>query len=205
MTRKAFFFGVGNYGQYAPRLTAPVEELQRWQRLLTGRPYRFGPIRVLADAQATRANVLEGLEWLLDGAQSTDQLIFGFIGHGTVAPGRNPNDAEQSLITYPGTGGLAAAAVTETDVETIFLRKRPPLGTNITAIIDCCFAANYGDPALFRANRALDGAAAKDSQTDAIPLFVPTIASGRGPVANVLGTGRQLVRFGAFADRAQQA
>jgi hypothetical protein len=198
MTRRALLVGVGNYGRYARALTAPVGELQRWNQLLRRRPYSFDPqqIRILADAQATRANVLDGLEWLLDGAQPGDQLIFNFIGHGTVARGRDPNDAEQSLIAYSENGGLAAAAVTESEVEAVFLRKRPPHGTVITICLDTCFAANYGDPTLFRA-AATD--AATDTTTHAIPLFVPIIDSGKGPAGgDVFGSGRRLVHFGTF-------
>lgn len=188
MTRKALLVAVGDYGEYAHRLTAPTYELRLWQRMLAAPPYSFDPkdITTLADGEATRARVLSELESLLDGAQPDDQLLFFWAGHGSVSTGRKRDEAEQSLIAYPGREGLEAAAIRESDVEEIFARKRPPRGTDITYVLDTCFAANYGDDAVFVTK-------ARGDAEGAVPLFAP-------PPLDLRKSVRAVRKFGMFAE-----
>jgi len=47
-----------------------------------GRLYSGVEVRVLTDAQATRANILDGMQWLEKQVKSTDVAILFFAGHG---------------------------------------------------------------------------------------------------------------------------
>jgi WD40 repeat protein len=47
-----------------------------------GRLYSGVEVRVLTDAQATRANILDGMQWLETQVKSTDVAILFFAGHG---------------------------------------------------------------------------------------------------------------------------
>lgn len=186
MANKALIVAVGDYGSFARRLQAPAYEIQQWQRVLGAQPYSF-EITPLTDRDATRSRVLEELALLLGGSQPDDQLLFVFMGHGSVTEGRRRGEAEQSLIAYPGTQGLQAAAISESDIEDIFTRIQPPLGVPLTFVLDTCFAANYGDPALFRRD-------ASGSAVGIIPLFAP-------PPPDLVATAQSLRMFGAFAEQ----
>jgi hypothetical protein len=187
MTRKALLVAVGDYGTVASKLTAPAYELQLWQRMLSTSPYSFDSITSLVDTTATRVNVLSEIDRLLDGAQPDDQLLFYFAGHGSVAMGRKRDEAEQSLIAYPGTDGLQAAAICETDIADIFDRRQPPAGTDIAFVIEACFAANFGDDKVVVTK-------ARGEAEGTVPLFAP-------PPLDFRKTVRSLRTFGAFAER----
>lgn len=167
MTRKALLTAVGDYQGFAQTLTAPVQELKRWQELLSRRPYQFDSITTLADAEATRDRVLAELRNLLAGAQPNDQLLWVCMCHGTVVRGTARDLADQALLFYPnGNRELQRAAVRESDIDRLLARVRPPRGVDITFVLDTCFAANYGSTTFFT---ALDGGTGDAP----IPLFVP--------------------------------
>ena len=163
MTKKALLVAMSDYGIYAPRLTSVPKELARWQKLLNAAPYKFNQIVTLADSAATTSTVRRGLENLFDSASPGDQLLFVFMGHGTVAKGRRPGDADESLLVYPGARGVLDGVIRESEIDRILAAKRPPVGTDITFVLDTCFAANYGG--LFKLHGGDD--------LGALPLFVP--------------------------------
>jgi hypothetical protein len=196
MTKKALLCFVGKYQKYAQELTAPAYELKLWQELLTAPPYSFDPKNVVSllddgtvkgTGKASRTAVLAELHNLLSGASKDDQLLFVDGSHGSLVAGRTKGEAEQALIVYPdGDPNLQNAAVRESDVRTIFEERRPPLGTDITFVLDCCYAANYSGKVLF-------GSLETDDERTAVPLAAP-------PVVDLAADWKTLLRFGSFAE-----
>ena len=80
MTTRALVVGIN---AYAPPNALPscVQDAQSFSQLLTTK-YRFGEIKTLTDDQATKAGVLNGLQWLFAKAAPGDQLVFFYSGHG---------------------------------------------------------------------------------------------------------------------------
>lgn len=186
MTRKVLLVGINDYGTFAERLTAPADEVARWTELLRKRPYNFEIMPPLINGQATRDAILQAIRELLKGAKKDDQLLFYFAGHGGMVEGRSAAEAEQALMASPGTSGLQDAAIRESEVEALFEQYRPPHGTDITFILDCCHSADYGGLLRLRTMLASTVAAT------AIPLAVPPMTD----VANI----RSVRAFGAFAE-----
>jgi hypothetical protein len=188
MTRKALLVAVGDYGEYAERLTAPAYEIEQWRDLLSKSPYNFEIMPPLIDGEATRDAVLKGLRDLLSGAKQNDQLLLVFAGHGNLSEGRNREEGEQSLVASPLVSGLKDAAIRESDVQEIFDEIRPPRGTDITFVLECCHSADYGP--LVRLRSLTDGFGIAAT---AIPLAAPPTMD----VKNI----HSLRTFGEFAER----
>ena len=187
MNRKALLVGIEDYGPYAERLTAPPYEIEQWRDLLSKKPYKFDIMPPLLNGEATRAAVLNGLRELLRGAKKDDQLLFVFAGHGNLSEGRSPTEGEQSLLASPVASGLKGAEIRESDVEAIFEEYRPPRGTDITCVLDCCHSPDYGK--LLQLRNAANG---KGIAATAIPLVAP-------PTMDV-NRIRTVRTFGEFAE-----
>jgi hypothetical protein len=150
--KKAVLCFVGDYQGYAEKLDAPVYEWERWLNLLSHAPYSFDSIVSLVDdgaregtLKANRTNVVKAIEDLLTDAKPDDQLVFIYGGHGGVTGTGTRGLAAQALIVYPdGDRNLTKAAIPGTQIAGILDTKRPPIGTDVTFVLDCCYAArNY--------------------------------------------------------------
>jgi hypothetical protein len=78
---RALIVGINEYQHVTPlkgSVTDARKVLQLLQKLAI---YRGDQVRLLTDSQATRQNILEGLEWL-SGSQAGDKVLFYFSGHG---------------------------------------------------------------------------------------------------------------------------
>src|SRR5579862_8544655 len=92
MTKKAFLVGINEYlcGQ---NLSGCVADVQNMSRLLTDAcGFRAADIRLLTDRSATKANLMERLHWLMDGAKPGDVLVFHYSGHGAQIVDRNGDE-----------------------------------------------------------------------------------------------------------------
>ncbi|HVG25346.1 MAG TPA: caspase family protein [Thermoanaerobaculia bacterium] len=185
MTRKALLVGVDDYGSYAERLSAPVYEIGQFETLLKARPYKFNSVLLLPNEQATRERVLDELRRLLEGARPDDQLLFYFAGHGSISTPGSGSEAEQSIIVSGS--DLQSASIRESEVRRVFEKARPPLGTDITFILDCCHSAGYADLMLRNTTGSVNAA------NSAVPLFAP-------PATDTIRNFRSIRRFGEFAE-----
>lgn len=85
--RKALLVGINKYSSpSAPPLHGCICDINKTHDLLT-QSYGFseGDIRMLTDGQATTANILSNLEWLID-AKPGDFVFFHYSGHGAQCP-----------------------------------------------------------------------------------------------------------------------
>lgn len=151
--RKAFLFGVGDYGIESLRLEAAVREMREWARVLSDR-FGFQVMRPLENEEATRDAVLEGYRTLVAGAQPNDQLFFVAVCHGTIRPRSRRRGPEQALVAFPTDGSLSAATIGMSEFEDV----RVPRGTDLTFIFETCFA----------------GARKLEQDPHAVPLFIPS-------------------------------
>ena len=77
--------GVGQYQDSALQLRYPAKDARDFSnamKLQSGRLYRDVEIRLLTDAQATRDNVVDGLEWLKTQVTHRDVGMLFLAGHG---------------------------------------------------------------------------------------------------------------------------
>jgi hypothetical protein len=149
MARRMLLAGVGDYQGFTSGLVAPVQEIARWEKLLSKPPYGLTSVILpksasrpvplptpLIDATATRRNILDGLDELLKNAEPGDQLLFLLLCRGSIYPD------EQAFIVYPeGNRDLRKAAVTFTDLLDVLKERKPPAEVDITFVFGSCFAA----------------------------------------------------------------
>jgi hypothetical protein len=147
MQSKALLVGVNDYapvGPGGPDLRGCVNDVRDMAHTLVALGYvRPVPasLRILTDANATRAKVLEGLDWLIRGARREDRLIFYFSGHGSMIPdtsGDETVDAKDETICphdYATNGMLR-----DDDLRAVLARV--PKGVNMEVILDTCHAGS---------------------------------------------------------------
>jgi uncharacterized caspase-like protein len=128
--------GVGQYqSPDIPTLRFPAKDasdlavtLQRQRDLL----YREINTRILSDAQATRAQVLDGLRWLAQSVRSEDTAVVFLAGHGTNDPDGMyyflPSDSQADRATM-----LSGAELQE------FLRT---IAGRVVLLLDTCHSGN---------------------------------------------------------------
>ncbi len=88
--------------KYAPELDADlngcVNDAEAMRTLLIDHyNFKAEDIRVLTDERATKANIVNRLNWLMSIAKSGDELVFHYSGHGTQIVDRNGDEVNDML------------------------------------------------------------------------------------------------------------
>lgn len=133
---RALVVGIANYADRGVgRLpTAVVRDAEDFAQTLLDKAFcgfPTGSVRLLVDAQATRAAILAGLDWLGQGAPGT--RVFFFSGHGVREAGESylaPSDADVAALAETC---IAAGDLTE--------RLKTPNATRMLVLLDACHAA----------------------------------------------------------------
>ncbi|MET9834516.1 caspase family protein [Streptomyces sp. NPDC006385] len=82
MTDRALLVGIDEYPDPVNNLNSCVADTYAFQDLLGQLGFEDSGIRLLHNASATLAAVQDGLEWLTDGAEEGDRLVFFQSSHG---------------------------------------------------------------------------------------------------------------------------
>lgn len=102
-------------------------------------------IRLLTDARATKAGIVERLRWLVGGLGSGDRILFYYSGHGTRLPTRNPHGQVDGLhdaicpvdFDWPEHD---THAISDVDFSRIF--EDVPAGVEFVWISDSCHSGD---------------------------------------------------------------
>ncbi len=191
MAKKALIVGINDYapvGAGGPDLrgcVADARDMANTLHVLGIVPAVPASMRILTNANATRANILSGLKWLITGAKAKDVLVFYYSGHGSQIPDPSSEESVDHMDETICPHDFASAGMITDDV----LRQAITglaAGANLDVILDSChsgtatrelanFTVRYVDPPLeqsfFRdANPRADlrrlmgrGAAARDA------------------------------------------
>lgn len=102
MARKALCVGINDYPGVTGDLKGCVNDARGWAGLLTDH-YDFAPadVRLLLDAQATRRQILDGLDGMLAGARAGDLLVFTNSSHGTYVPDTTGDEVDYDEAICP--------------------------------------------------------------------------------------------------------
>jgi len=147
MTRKALIVGI-NYPDTQHALRGCVNDAQMVSEMLTTHfGFKAKEKRMLTDASATTANILERLEWLVDGAQPGDILHFHYSGHGSqmIDSKYDTDDEPDGLdeIICPIDLNWRDKVISDDMLKNIF--DRVPSGVHLTMILDCCHSGTAID------------------------------------------------------------
>jgi hypothetical protein len=128
--QKALLIGIDNYADPRNNLPSCVADTEAFKRLLVTH-YDFSDenVRSLHDGQAVIEEVEKELDWLFEGAEDADRLIFFYSGHGYYVP--RAESFEEVLVLHDG-GFLE-------DDKLSARTQAVPAGT-LTIVLDSCFS-----------------------------------------------------------------
>lgn len=137
MTKRALCVGVNDYPYEGSDLNGCVNDAKAWARLLVDHfDFPSGDVKLLLDAEATKANVTAALGDLLAGAKSGDVLVFTNSSHGTYLADTSGDEEmyDEAMCPYDCRDSL----VTDDKLRELFAGVAK--GVRLTVISDSCFS-----------------------------------------------------------------
>lgn len=142
--KKALLVGI-NYPGTEHALRGCVNDVVAMSELLSSKfGFEAKNKRMLTDASATTANILDRLNWLVDGAKPGDVLYFHYSGHGSQFIDQNydadfePDGLDEILC--PIDLNWRDKIIRDDDLRDIF--DKVPEGVNLTVVLDCCHSGS---------------------------------------------------------------
>ncbi|KAJ3114437.1 Ca(2+)-dependent cysteine protease [Nowakowskiella sp. JEL0407] len=143
--RRALFVGINYFGTDS-ELGGCINDVQRVSEWIQERS-PFEETMFLTDdnpdAMPTKQALLEGLHWLVEGAQEGDALFFHYSGHGGTTLDHDGEEDDGLDSTLCPVDYLENGQITDDDVH--FIVSQLPAGARLTAIMDCCHSGSILD------------------------------------------------------------
>jgi hypothetical protein len=137
MTKKALCVGINDYPFADNDLKGCVNDARAWAKLLTDHfDFPAENVRLIEDADATRANLLGALDALVSGSQPGDILVFTNSSHGSYVADENTDEPKYDEILCPY--DIADSVIADDELRARF--SAIPDGVQLTAILDNCFS-----------------------------------------------------------------
>ncbi|RON06525.1 phospholipase [Pseudomonas brassicacearum] len=145
--RRALVVGINDYPEPGARLDGCINDTYLISRMLQESGYDAGDIRLLHDARATRANFVERLEWLVEGARAGDERVLFYSGHGTQLPAYSSSGEadrmDETLVLYDFDWDDENTHFTDKLFRQFY--SHLPFdpnghGAKLTVMFDCCYA-----------------------------------------------------------------
>jgi hypothetical protein len=146
MTKKALLVGINDYapvGPGGPDLRGCVNDVKDVAHSLNALgivPAAPRAMRILTDARATRAAILDGLKWLVKGAKKGDTLVFHYSGHGSQVADLSGDEIDRKDETICPHDYANAGMIKDDDFRAIF--KGLAAGVNLEVILDSCHSGS---------------------------------------------------------------
>lgn len=145
--KKALLVGINYINTPAARLNGPINDVQNMMQFLSQRGYQN--MWVLTDdqdpsKQPTRQNMIQGMQWLVQGARPGDSLVFHYSGHGSQMLDTNGDEVDGFDEVILPCDYKMAGYIVDDDLHNILV-KSLPYGTRLTAIMDCCHSGTGMD------------------------------------------------------------
>jgi hypothetical protein len=153
-TRRAFLVGINNYEPKEPikkpmcrkkwkNLCGCLNDVEAMKGILIARFYfRPGDIHVLKNEQATRDNILSGIDThLIKEAAPGDVCVFYFAGHGSRVKNSKSNEPDKKDETLVPADWFRSGDIRDKELKRLFnaiLDKK----ANLTVIIDACHSGS---------------------------------------------------------------
>ncbi|MBP8107835.1 MAG: caspase family protein [Caldilineaceae bacterium] len=137
MAKKALCVGINDYPYDGSDLNGCINDAKSWAELLVGHyDFPLSDVKLLLDAEATKANIMAGLTALLAGANSGDILVFTNASHGTYIADTSGDEPsyDEALCPYD----CATNLIVDDELRDLFhgLAK----GVRLVVISDSCFS-----------------------------------------------------------------
>ena len=140
--RKALLIGIDAYQNVLP-LIGPVNDAEAMREFVTADlGFGDGDVRLLVDADATRANILREIEeWLIDGTRPGDEVFFYFSGHGFQQPDTSGDESDRLDETLVPVDVVVrndktiAGMIADDEIAALLNRLS---GRRVTVVVDAC-------------------------------------------------------------------
>jgi metacaspase-1 len=146
VTKRALCVGINDYPVDGADLRGCVNDANEWATLLTEHyDFTTSDVRVMSDAEATKANIMAGLKDLLAGATEGDVLVFTNSSHGSYLPDQSTDEADsydETLCPYD----IDENMILDDELREVF--SGIPDGVNLTMISDSCHSGSVTRVAL---------------------------------------------------------
>jgi len=142
MVRKALLVGINDYapiGAGGPDLNGCVNDVRDMATTLRDLgivPAVPASMHIVTDGRATRAAILNELEWLVGGAKKGDVLVFYYSGHGSQMPDMTGEETDKRDETICPHDFATAGMIKDDDLRAIF--SGIGTGVNLEVILDSC-------------------------------------------------------------------
>jgi hypothetical protein len=138
--KKALLVGINKYPDPRNELHGCINDITDMAGFLTKqKQFNMPDIRLLTDERATKANIIERLEWLVSGAKAGDHLFFHYSGHGAQIATRSKKgelDGLDEVICPYDFDWTDATALKDKEFAKIFANM--PKGVNFIWVSDSC-------------------------------------------------------------------
>lgn len=142
MARKALLVGINDYapsGAGGPDLRGCVNDLVDMFHTLNSMaivPGTPGNMRILYNHTATRANIVNGMKWLVQGAKKDDVLVFHYSGHGSQVADTSGAEVDSKDETICPHDYATAGMIKDDDLHEHFTGLAE--GAKLEVILDSC-------------------------------------------------------------------
>ncbi len=137
MKKKALCVGINDYPYDGNDLNGCVNDAKAWANLLVDH-YGFAraDVKLMLDAEATKANVMTYLTGLVTGAKSGDVLVFTNSSHGTYVADTSGDEElyDEAMCPYDCADNL----IIDDELRELFAKLAK--GVSLTVISDSCFS-----------------------------------------------------------------
>lgn len=150
MKNKALLVGINKYPDPRNELRGCVNDILDMEYFITERNtvYQKQNVKKLTNQQATKKSIELQIQWLIEGAQPGDQLLFHYSGHGAQAPTLQPHletDGLDEIICPYDFNGSNETTLRDKDFAKLFAHI--PEGVHFIWISDSCHAEDLSrDP-----------------------------------------------------------
>lgn len=147
MADKALLMGINDYKSISD-LRGCENDVANVRRLLT-ETYGFpdANIRQYLSRDVTKQNVIDGFNWLVDGARPGDRLVMHFSGHGSyMASSNDDEDIDELICLYDMDMDDPNSYLLDDDLG--LLTRQVPPQVRLTVILDTCHSGT-GTRAIF--------------------------------------------------------
>lgn len=135
MSKRAFCVGINDYPYDGSDLNGCVNDAHAWATLLIDHfDFPATDVKVITDAEATKKNMINGLEALLAGARAGDVLVFTNSSHGSYVADKDGDEERYDEVLCPY--DIDRNAVTDDELRGLF--SALPEGVRLTVIADSC-------------------------------------------------------------------
>jgi hypothetical protein len=137
MEKKALCAGINDYPYNGNDLNGCVNDAKAWAALLVDH-YGFAKdnVRLMLDAEATKANVMAHLKSMVTGAKSGDVLVFSNSSHGTYVADTSGDEEmyDEAICPYDCADNL----IIDDELRELFAKLAS--GVSLTVVSDSCFS-----------------------------------------------------------------